>query len=231
MNQVRTALHQSSVICTNPLADAVGTSGQAKYISLLEDSVSILGDRCEGKLLLDATGVVVYVNGTAEALVSEGVLKIRNGMLCVEHRQENERLQSAVAQALTDQQHASIEAAGSMSVGRPPNRVPLIVAVARNNRERSPKQASASTVRVVVTVIDPVRQPTLSLDILIAHVGFTPREAELAGLLAAGCDLKHISGTLGISYETVRSHVKSMTHKIGVRGQARLIWFLARLTC
>ena len=51
----------------------------------------------------------------------------------------------------------------------------------------------------------------------------TPRERELLQLLAQGCENREIAAHLGISDKTVRNHVSTILHKLGVRHRSQAI--------
>ena len=53
--------------------------------------------------------------------------------------------------------------------------------------------------------------------------GLTPAEAKVCMQLLAGNNLKRCATTLDISYETVRSHIKSVYRKLSVHTQAELL--------
>jgi len=59
-----------------------------------------------------------------------------------------------------------------------------------------------------------------------ARAGFTPREAELAELAAEGRSNGEIAFALGVSENTVRSHLKTAYRKAGVAGRAQLAAYL-----
>ena len=58
--------------------------------------------------------------------------------------------------------------------------------------------------------------PRLSLD------GLPPRMAELARQLCAGASEKQIAAALGLSYQSVRTYVKRLYRRLGVRSRAEL---------
>src|SRR6202007_3458379 len=52
-----------------------------------------------------------------------------------------------------------------------------------------------------------------------AHVreSLSPREREVLRLMADGVATREIGRRLGVSYATVRTHVRSLSHKLGAR--------------
>jgi DNA-binding NarL/FixJ family response regulator len=49
------------------------------------------------------------------------------------------------------------------------------------------------------------------------------REAQVLGLLASGCTTEQIAGTLFLSPETVQTHVRNATRKLGARGRLHAV--------
>lgn len=58
--------------------------------------------------------------------------------------------------------------------------------------------------------------------------GLTPREREIAGLLAAGCDGPQIAQRLDLAPETVRTHIRNAMTRSGARTRAHLIAIAVR---
>jgi DNA-binding CsgD family transcriptional regulator len=56
-----------------------------------------------------------------------------------------------------------------------------------------------------------------------AELGISPREAELAALLAGGLGLRRIAQRLRISVHTARTHLKAIYGKTGIGSQAELV--------
>jgi DNA-binding CsgD family transcriptional regulator len=58
--------------------------------------------------------------------------------------------------------------------------------------------------------------------------GLTPAEARLVQRLVSGDSLRSAAKVLGIKYETVRTHLKSIFQKTGARRQAELVIVVIR---
>jgi DNA-binding CsgD family transcriptional regulator len=76
--------------------------------------------------------------------------------------------------------------------------------------------------RWVLFVFDPEVRLTTLVQHLSTDLGITTREAEICVLLVEGLDLNAISARLGLSSHTVRTQLKSVFRKTGVRSQAEL---------
>jgi two-component system, NarL family, nitrate/nitrite response regulator NarL len=51
----------------------------------------------------------------------------------------------------------------------------------------------------------------------------TPREREVLSLMAAGSSSREIASTLGISYATVRTHIRALGNKLGVHSKLQAV--------
>lgn len=58
----------------------------------------------------------------------------------------------------------------------------------------------------------------------LEEYGLTPREGEVAGLILRGCDGVAVHGVLGISYNTVKTHLKHIYEKCGVSSKRELVY-------
>lgn len=199
---------------------------QADYVNLLEEAVSHLGPRTEAVFLIGADGAVQYANDAASNVVNAGGLNVRNQQLLADTPADTARLQAAIAPLLVPQEEG-FELGTDLFLPRANNPVPLVVSVTPNYRKTPFHQAGTSPIRAVVTVTDPKHQPELRRRILTTLYGFTRREIEIGECLATGQALPAIADVLGTSYHTVRSQVKGMIQKTGVRGQNQLMAFLA----
>ncbi|WP_412178830.1 helix-turn-helix transcriptional regulator [Rhizobium sp. TRM96647] len=82
------------------------------------------------------------------------------------------------------------------------------------------------TVAVIIEPIAGVDEPRSER--LQASYRLTPKEAQIAAAIASGLSLREIADNDGVSYETVRSHVKNIYGKMEVSSQASLVARLLR---
>jgi DNA-binding NarL/FixJ family response regulator len=62
----------------------------------------------------------------------------------------------------------------------------------------------------------------------VARTGLTDRELEVLGLVAEGCDNVEIGARLFISATTVKHHVSSVLHKLGIENRVQAAVYAAR---
>ncbi len=75
----------------------------------------------------------------------------------------------------------------------------------------------------VAVIIEPGAAAHQRSEQIQARYRLTPKEAEISAAIAAGLSLKEIALGGGLSYETVRSHVKNIFKKLEVSSQAALV--------
>ncbi|WP_376696943.1 helix-turn-helix transcriptional regulator [Wenzhouxiangella sp. EGI_FJ10305] len=76
---------------------------------------------------------------------------------------------------------------------------------------------------VVLVISDPVRVRRLSVEALIQRFSLTPAEAEIVREVIGGESLRSLAEDKGLSYETVRSQLKSAMTKNGWHRQTEMV--------
>lgn len=175
-----------------------------------------------GVIFLNSKGRVIVVNRAAEALLAErdGLLTGENG-LCASNSGESTRLTSAIRQvALSTDGNSGAGCALLISRrNRPP--LQLQLSPVRNSMVDAARKAAA-----VIFVVDPLRTRRPEQWILRSSYGLTTAECRVALLLGDGKSARQICETLGVTENTVRSQIKSIFSKTGVRRQSELIRLL-----
>lgn len=113
---------------------------------------------------------------------------------------------------------ASEEAAGRLvQIERSAGQVPLLAWVTPLvNGVPTPKYRA-------VTLVDPARRQQIALAALEASFHFTKAEMRLAEQIMNGKSPAESAQALGITIHTVRTYLKRLYHKAGVRTQATLV--------
>jgi DNA-binding NarL/FixJ family response regulator len=79
---------------------------------------------------------------------------------------------------------------------------------------------------LVERIVDAVRQSIVAEDLLVSPL--SPRELEIMQLVARGERNREIAAKLGLSESTVKNHVTSVLHKLGVPNRTRAVTYALR---
>lgn len=110
---------------------------------------------------------------------------------------------------------------GLIHIRREPGRLPLSILVAP-----APVLLQSwilAAPKWLLFVFDPEQGLKVSAAMLEKDMCLSPREAQIASLLAAGLALPRIAIRLGISLYTLRTHIKACLHKLGCHTQNELV--------
>jgi DNA-binding CsgD family transcriptional regulator/PAS domain-containing protein len=179
-----------------------------------------------GIVLLDARGQIVFMNRKASEIVAQhdGLLATRNGLRA--ERQEESALIAKTVQAATSTSKAdNLAATGTLFVSRRA-RPPLQVLICPIRDSASSALCAAPSVRVIAFVSDPSQTRRPAPDVLRTLFGLTPAECRVALLLSDGHAPAKIADMVGVTTHTVRSQIKSIFSKTGVKRQSELIRLL-----
>lgn len=172
-------------------------------------------------VMLDRFGDVVRVTDAAERMFNEG-FGIKNRRIVSSCRQSTTAIQHAISQSYRQPD----EGFNHPVLIRRWNSTPILAYV-------SPAKGVARDVfaqcQTYVILIDPYLRNTPAKRALQDLFGLTPTEAALAVRLSRGESLRDITGSMMISYETARTHLRRIFGKTGLNDQADLISFLSRV--
>ncbi len=176
-----------------------------------------------GALLLDVHGQVIGWN--AEMPFGDG-LALHDRRLVTAGGGDQPALDRAIGLALAVDRPSALPPPTPCIVRRPSGHRPLIVHVTRLFAGDHNPVADA---RALVSIVDPDATPLSQPHLLRALFGLTPREAEIALLLADGLSLVEIGERTRISLAHVRQRLKVIQHKTATARQGELIALLSRI--
>jgi DNA-binding CsgD family transcriptional regulator len=172
-----------------------------------------------GVVLIDKRCQVSFANRLAQSLCqgSDGLM-LRSGQLLTATVAGSLRLRAAMNAAIRD------GATSAVRLPRASGRAPLALQIAplRAGREQPAIDGA------MVFIHDADRSTVPSKEQLCEVYGFTVAEAGVAQLLLRGISSAKIAAALGISVETVRTHLRRALAKAGVHRQSDLILLLLR---
>lgn len=176
-------------------------------------------------LICDGHGRVLALSPAAEVMATSGeILRVTRGMAAGARDADTAALRTAIAAA-----------AASTGGLRPPPR-PVVLRDARGDRPTlaevcaAPGDYALRFGAAALVVIRPPRQEEARLVAATRSLfHLTRAEAEVAAKLAAGMGPQAIAEANGVAVGTVRTHVRRIFEKCGVRSQLELVALLARL--
>lgn len=198
--------------------------------TLQQCTVEMLDGNPAAILFLDDRQRVVYANRAAEALRHGGDgISLTDAGVTLLHKQENDRFQTLMAQALTLIAAPGANPGAAMRALRPSGKRPYLILVTPVSRRYPALSSLRPAVCIVIT--DPETQRPLPIRRLQVVFGLTEAEARLAALLATGEGLRSAGVKLGITYGTARTRLAEIFQKTETHRQGELIkLLLATLT-
>lgn len=176
---------------------------------LISDVLDILAD---GLIVTDAAARILYMNRSAQAMVSRGSLSVRGGILGAGMAQESQKLQDLVA--------SCIQGPEGRTHFRTSSHIFLTITTVGAPAGSRGQRCAAIFLR------DADRVPGPSIESVTAYFGLTPAEARLAREITKGDGVARCARRLGTRVTTARSHLKHIFEKTHTRRQAHLVRLL-----
>ena len=187
---------------------------------------SVLENGRSGFIQLDGCGRILEANDCARDILRRcDGLGDEDGALAATVPAENAELERLLAQALPP--HGAQGAGGSMKITRVKARTPLVLEIVPVRSMGT--DSRAWEVAALVLVVDPAARPRVSPDFAAAVLGLTPAESRVVVALARGQTVVGVARELGCSEGTVRTHVKRVYRKHGIRKQTGLVRMIMSL--
>ncbi len=172
-------------------------------------------------IILDETGRVISVNQRARALLEhkDGVI-LRDDTLALATRQQSRELQERIQRVVAHQQAGGAAVVEVMRVPRSGGReFGLVIRPVPANQWAEAEAVPA----VAIFLSDPQESAEAPVQVIKQLFGFTPAEAALALLMANGLTLDEAALDMGVSRNTVRTHLRAVFAKTGVTRQPMLV--------
>jgi DNA-binding CsgD family transcriptional regulator len=171
-------------------------------------------------LLVDSRGRPIFINRrAAEILAQQDGLALGPSGLATDSVQKTRALRAAITGAAA-RAHSSLAHSLTLrlSVARPSSRPPWLVSILPIARDGTVATAGCAAIAITASDARTRIDPTGAADYFL----LTPREADVAALLATGCSSREAARALHIRIGTVRTHLKSLFEKTGARSQTAL---------
>jgi DNA-binding CsgD family transcriptional regulator len=190
---------------------------------LKRGSLSTLGQLADllpqGVILCDARARVVFANRIAQGMLAgrEGLRLGPANDLCASVPAETTALRRLI-QAASSPDVASRESAGAIRISHAAGQgLPLLVC---------PLRAARTVIRAVIFIGDHRCSIRRAQQAIRRWYGLTPTEARLATTLAEGATLEQAAAAMGVTRNTIRTHLKRVFAKTGTNRQGALVRLL-----
>lgn len=193
-----------------------------RYLSTYQGALDSMAMGC---ILLDEQMKILATNDTADQfLADKTLLKIKQSMLQVGSASEHQCFRQLIASMQEELAQTGQMVVNTFSIDSSHS----VAGIGILCRLLPPAMTPDSGPMLALFIADP-DQPRLSNESLLAQLfGFTRSEARLALLLANGESLDEAAETLGVTRNTVKSHLGSAFSKMGVTRQGQLVKIILR---
>jgi DNA-binding CsgD family transcriptional regulator/PAS domain-containing protein len=196
------------------------------YRALQHAEYHVLDRLSVGVILLDRHARIVYVNASARALdVHEGPLRLRGATVAAHSPMHSQRLGELIRMALRG------APAASMSVPRPSDGqlLTILVSSVRGRDVARFADLSMPDAAVLLFIIDPANRAGIHLPWIIDAYGLTAAEAKVALAASSGLTIPEVALQLGLSPNTIKTHLRKVFAKTGSSRQAELARLIASI--
>ena len=192
------------------------TEARALGASLAE----LLENQRWGIIQMGHRGRILEANDRARDLLLErDGLHDLGGVLAARNHEEDIELQRLLARALPP--HRTQGAGSSMVITRRRGRAPLVLEI--HPVRGMGEDDLAWQVGALVLVVDPAARPPVDPDLVARLLGLTPTESRVVVAAVNGQTIPGIADTVGCAESTVRTHMKRIYRKQGIRKQTELV--------
>lgn len=182
-----------------------------------------------GMALVNADGLVAFTNAAMERFRHYGV-RIAEGRMELGNSAGQKALNAMLARCLRADtaRDGTLQKMTTIPV---PGKLPLIV---RCSAFLLPELVERGLLRdmrdfALLTILDPNLDATPRPLEELQALGLTARQALLASLVGSGRRIQDIAQEMGVTTETVRTHLKAVFARLGVESQSQLSALVSRL--
>jgi len=194
------------------------------YRALQQAKFDVLDRLAAGVVLLDRQARIVYANATARSYDS-GALRLRNGSIGTHSVAHTRRLGKLIQAALLGAPVAA------MSVPRAADArlVTILVLSVRGKDIGRFAELNMPDAAVLLFLFDPANRTGLSIPRIMDAYRLTQAEARVALAAGSGMSVPEAATQLGLSPNTIKTHLRKVFAKTGTGRQAELAFLLAQI--
>lgn len=175
-------------------------------------------------VLLSGTGHVVHMNNEAERLIHErDSLIVERGELRGGYPADTQRLRQLIGEADRAARGASLQGRQTLRLTRPSGRADLIVRALPVAPAVASTFGAGELATTGLFIHDPERREEPVEELIRDGLGLSQAEAAVAARVWEGDSVSETAAQLGLSPNTVKTHLKSVFEKTGVDRQSTLL--------
>jgi len=177
-----------------------------------------------GIIILDEYGNVQMMNRTASTILAENDgLHLRRNRLCGRTPADTRLIEELLGEALKLAHDFDLSQVNPLRLARPSHKRDYALVTIPLDLDPDPSAADRT---VTVVVHDPETTLVPPIELLMNTYHFTQAEARVAGLLIQGRSIPEICEELGVSRNTVATHLKKLYLKTDTQRQSDFTRFL-----
>jgi DNA-binding CsgD family transcriptional regulator len=170
----------------------------------------------------------------AQALQAGELFYLQGGCLVCRHKQDDESLRQAIISLRTQHFNGDASPLRRVLTLRKADGLWCLAFVSamvpRQDARTYPCDVRMASLRLLIVVSEPQLAMSALDPLVVARcLRLTPSEARVAMQMAKGANAKKIARDSGTALSTVRTHIRQVMDKAGVRRQAELIGVMAGL--
>jgi DNA-binding CsgD family transcriptional regulator len=178
-----------------------------------------------GLILFDKNLKPIYINPVAKSILKyHPAIKLDNGKISASDHADTERIHSALVKAISSATANHIDdASTSLGIKHYDCTTTLPVIISPVKVSVQDFETGGQDAIVVMCFSDPDRTYPVEADKLTETYGLTKSEAQVAISMANGLNPNEIAKMNNVEISTIRSQLKAIYNKIGVKTQAELV--------
>jgi DNA-binding CsgD family transcriptional regulator/PAS domain-containing protein len=194
------------------------------YLALQRAAFNVLERLADGVMVLDRRARVIFANATARRMSKDGQLQLHPS-IDVYSLPHSQRLNDLIRVALQGATGGTL-GLPSRSKGAP---LTLVVSSIRGKDLGRLSDAGLKDAAVVLFAIDPANRRSIPLRHVMDAFWLTHAEARVALKASSGSSIVETAQSLGLSPNTVKTHLRHVFAKTGIGRQSELAGLIASL--
>jgi DNA-binding CsgD family transcriptional regulator len=194
------------------------------YIAMQHASFGALDRLADGVIVLDRKARVLFTNGAARRIAEQGAVRLQQP-IATDSPAHSQRLNELIRAALQG------AAGGTMSLPRDVNGrlLTILVSSIRSKDLGRLSDVGVKDAAVLLFVIDPANRRSIPLGQIMDAYGLTHAEARVALAASSGNTVIETAQSLGLSPNTIKTHLRHVFAKTGTGRQAELAGLIAAM--